>query len=201
MAALDLVKPELRRDLDEQMFEAACEGFKREATVEFRKDVAVHVRDGTLYVIMGGGRAMGFAVMKDFPEAGGTYISGIVKGGGTPSGIVERIVAEHARKFSVVAVRTQNDRVVEIIKDICDEVVPIDREAGEREFEILRQMELFSDRVQPNLVIKQHFGGRPMIGDGERRRSRDGRVRQATERLDYQNGDAMLLIGYRKVLE
>jgi hypothetical protein len=188
----------LDTELDEQLFAAACAGFGREPTDEFRKDVTEHVRDGVLYVIFGKGAALGFAVMKDYPEISATYISGIVKGPGTTSGIVERIVIEHARNFKTVVVRTQNDRVVEIMKNICDEVVPINREAEEKEIKILEEMGLFSPNLRADLVVPGHYGGSPMIGNGDRRRSQDIAVKRTTDRLNYEKGDALLLIGYRR---
>ena len=190
------MNPKQRTILEDQLFSAACVGFKRMPTVDFRADVALHVRDGVLYVILKNETAVGFAVMKDFPEVNGTYISGVVKGEGTPSGIVERIVAQHVKKFGVVAVRTQNDRVVEIMKNVCCEVVPVDREAGVGEMEVLRHMGLVSDKVRENMIVMGHYGDAPMIGVGERRRSNNELVRKATDRLNYQQGDALLLMGY-----
>ncbi len=178
------------------MFAAACEGFRRVPTEDFRKDVAEHVRDGVLYVIIKDSKAVGFAVFKDYPELKTTYISGIVKGSGTPSGIVEKIVARHVSNFETAVVRTQNDRVVEIMKGVCREVIPIRREADEKDLDILKQTKLFSPKMSSDLVVHGHYSGSPMIGEGERRRSQDEEVRKTTDRLDYEKGDALILIGF-----
>ncbi len=201
MLALDLIAPNLRQLLEAQLIESACLAFRRQATPEFKIDVANHLRDGKLYIAVNQGAVVGFTVMKDFPAIDGTYISGIVKSPGGPTGIIENVVNDHVRKFKIVAVRTQNDRVVEIMSDICSEVVPLHREASLREMGILGVMGLERAStgllVVDDLIAKQHYGGRPMIGSGERRRSSNPLVRQTTDRLKYEEGDALLLVGYR----
>lgn len=196
-----MLKPSLRQSLEGQLFESACKGFRREASVEFRKDVASHLRGGTLYVVIFEGRAEGFAVMQDFREIGATYIAGIVKNGKAPSGVIDKIVRRHASLFETVVVRTQNDRVVEIMRGISEEVIPMHRNAEPGELEILKTMGLDKSSdgtgVGLNMIARRHYGGSPMIGDGSRPRSKDLSIRNLTDRLDYEKGDALLLIGYK----
>jgi hypothetical protein len=183
--------------LDEALLRVACAGFRREKTAEFAQDVASHVRDGYLYVVEEEGIIRGFAVMKDFPALAATYISGIVKEPGILSGIIEEIVYQHVQNFGIVAVRTQNDRVVEIMSDICAVVFPTDVEPGQKELDILAAMGLLGLNVDQNLVAHGHYGGKPMI-EGKRRRSKIKKITDITDRLDYEHGDAQLLVGYRK---
>jgi hypothetical protein len=194
--AIDLLRPRLRDELEKELFESACVGFNRPQTEAFREDVASHLREGTLYVAMNEGVAVGFAVMKDIEKM--TYIAGIVKKPEAPSGIVERIVENHIQthRCEVVTVRTQNDRVVDIVKHLCSEVVPISREAANCDLSNLQKMGLLSSKVTSDLVVHGHYGTSPMIGGGERRRSRDPAVVATTNRIDYDHGDALLLVGY-----
>ena len=201
MPALDLLHPELKGSLEGQLYRAACSAFRRPPTPEFERDVAAHLRDGHLYVVIQGGRGVGFAVMKDYTEIGATYVSGIVKESVAPSGVIENVVKAHVSGFKTVVVRTQNDRVVEIMKDICHLVVPLHREAGEAEMYILGRMGLGSsssgEPVGTDMVARKHYGGEPMIGDGSRQRSRIFEVSRTTDRLNYPGGDALLLVGYK----
>jgi hypothetical protein len=145
---------------------------------------------------------MGFGVMKDFPGLNCTYISGIAKRKEAPSGIIEEIVKTHvAQGFETVVVRTQNDRVVEIMTKICDVVYPIHSKSGDRELGILREMGLGRSSsgldVGYDLIARKHYGGAPMIDSDIRQRSTNSLVRRTTDRLNYHDGDAMLLVGYR----
>ena len=198
---LDLLHPELRVVLEGQLYEAACDAFCRQPTQAFEQDVKAHLRDGSLYVVIQGGKGVGFAVMKDFSEIRATYISGIIKKRTIASGVIEKIVERHVSGFGIVVVRTQNDRVVEIMRDTCRKVVPLHREAGEPERRILEYMRLDRSNngeiVGPDMVARKHYGGESMIGDGIRRRSRIFEVKELTDRLAYQEGDALLLVGYK----
>lgn len=185
---------------DKELLRVACAGFMRDPTPEFAKDVAEHIRDGHLYIVKENGVIRGFAVMKDFPDINATYISGIVKEPGKLSGIIEEIVKKHVQNFGIVVVRTQNDRVVEIMSDICERVVPTDEIPKQKELDILAAMGLIGLNVNQNLVAKEHYGGKPMIG-GERKRSSNPKITEVTDELDYEHGDAQLLVGYRKVVE
>lgn len=197
MPAIDFIAPRLRFGLEAQLISTAAKGFKRDETPEFCLDVREHLRQGKLYIAVVEGKAEGFAVMQDFRELGATYIAGIVKNGGAPKRIIEEIVSRHVADFQIVTVRTQNDRVVEIMKDVCPGgVIPLQREGGEREREILQQIGLLGTNVGDDLVARRHYGNGPMIG-GERRRSDDMAVRGVTARLNYFLGDALLLVGYK----
>lgn len=197
--ALDLIESSIRIELEAQLYEAACRGFGRNKTAEFELDVHDHLRQGKLYVVMKQGRAEGFAVMQDFPLIEATYIAGIVKNRAAPRGVIEEIVKRHANDYKIVTVRTQNDRVVEIMRDICELVVPLHRESDEREKVILQEMGLLGINVGEDLVAKGHYGGKPMIDGIDRRRSSDVTVREITERINYYSGDALLLVGYRQL--
>ena len=197
--ALDLVHPRLRPQLEKQLIESAAEGFVRPLDDDFRLDVATHLREGILYVVIANGEACGFGVFKDFQHLDATYISGIVKSPRAPSGVVEVITAQHVHNKGVVVVRTQNDRVVEIIQDVCELVVPVHREPSNMEFDVLEAMGLLDKgNVGKNMVAVEHYGGAPMIQGVPRRRSNVEVVSRTTDRLKYYQGDALLLVGYRQ---
>lgn len=138
--------------------------------------------------------------MQRFPDYDSVYLAGLVKTTRAPSGIIERIVQEFLDKNNPtnVITRTQNDRVAEIMVKVCEKVVPLDRMVEEKDRELLRNIELFTPITDPStLIVKGHYG-RPMIGSIERKRSANPRVTFVTDKLNYEAGDALLLIGYRR---
>lgn len=194
------VNEAVRAALEPQLFEAAATGFNRPLTPEFEADVAAHLRGGNLYTIEEESGDTGFAVLEDFPQLGALYVAGIVKKPTAPSRIVEEIVRYHLAKtgFSVAAVRTQNDRVLEIMANISSQLVAVDQNAQDREVDLLLKMGLFnpsSDIDYAHLIHRGYYGG-PMIGSGTRRRSRNPRITSYTDRLDYFAGDAAYGVGY-----
>lgn len=191
-----------RSRLEDELTDAAVAGFARSKSPEFKADVAAHLRGGDLLVIDVQGGAVGFALMQLFAKQETAYIAGVVKSTQAPSGIIESVVSRYVQESGLpkVAVRTQNDRVAEIMTAVCGQVVAMDRDATERECELLTDMELIRPGQQvdcKSLLVKGYYGS-PMIGSGIRRRSEQSRVRQLTDRLDYDQGDALLLLGYRR---
>lgn len=186
--------------LEPQLAEAASVGFKRPLTEAFREDVGNHIRGGSLFIIMTAGKAEGFGLFQSFPEFKAVYIAGVVKKPTSPSKIMEDILLGYLISHSVETgvVRTQNDRVVEIMANHFQTIVALDQKAGLGELDLLKKMNLLSPNLpfdRDNLIVKGYYGG-PMIEGEERRRSREERIRAHTDKLDYYAGDAALLIGY-----
>lgn len=186
--------------LESELFRVACEGFHQEPTDEFRIDVANHIRGGQLYVVNHNGRVEGFAMIQRFPKLHTVYLAGLVKTKRAPKEIIGKIVKEFIdrEKPDKVVTRTQNDRVVEIMTEVCQTVVPLDRPPTNEELVLIRYMGLYSSALDPStLIVRDHYG-RPMILSGERKRSTNRRVTAVTEKLNYEAGDALLLVGYRR---
>lgn len=197
----DLLSQEEKEVLEPQLISAACVGFRRPETPEFAQDVSDHIRGGDLYIVKQEGVATGFAMMEQFPAEGVIYIAGVVKKPSAPSRIIEKIVEVHMEKtkFNTLTVRTQNDRVLEILANICKTVVALDRDARLDEADLLAKLGLIkpdSDMDLEHLIHKGYYGS-PMIAGENRRRSSNSRVVNLTDRLDYNQGDAALGIGYK----
>lgn len=189
----------VQQGLFPQLVEAAAAGFCRPVTKEFTDDVANHIQSGDLFVIMMNQRAEGLAIRKFFPGIEAVFLAGATKSTVTPSGVIEELTRRYINEKNarVVATRTQNDRVLDVLINLCDEVVPVHRIAEDRDLNLLGKLDQLSTRlINEPLIIKGCYGG-PMIGTGERRRSSRPEVRSVTDRLDYMAGDALLVLGYR----
>lgn len=103
-------------------------------------------------------------------------------------------------KLDTVAVRTQNDRVLEILTNTCGSVVALDRISKPEEVDLLLKLGLVKpdSDLDTDYLIHRGYYGSAMISDGIRRRSSNIRVSSFTERLRYDQGDAAYGIGYRK---
>lgn len=126
---------------------------------------------------------------------------GAVKSPEAPSAIVEEITRRYLEEKGarVVVTRTQNDRVVEIVANLCHEVVALDRLAQQTELDLLARMDVLpkDKEFDPvTLVIRKSYGTR-LIQSGPRRRSSVVKVVALTDLLDYEEGDAVVLVGYR----
>jgi len=196
----DALSTRIKESLEPELFRTACEGFCMEPTEGFQIDVARHIRGGHLYVVTTNNCIEGFAMIQRFPDYDSVYLAGLVKTTRAPSGIIERIVQEFLDKNNPtnVITRTQNDRVAEIMVKVCEEVVPLDRMAEEKDIELLQNIGLFTPITDPSTLIVKNYYGRPMIGSTERKRSVNSRVIAVTDQLDYRAGDALLLVGYRR---
>ena len=194
---------EKRTDLERELLEVALEGFNRPATKSFRDDVASHIRSGFLQVALSDQKPVAFAVSQLYPEKGAAYLAGLVKKPSAPSALVEGMVGQFIDQFdpTILITRTQNDRVMEIMCRFCPRVVPLDRLATPEEVELLTELGLMGEMTNPDLLITRGHYGSQMILDSQRRRSFNKRVTNFSDRLNYQAGDAALLIGYRKKYE
>lgn len=128
-------------------------------------------------------------------------MAGAVKSPETPLAIVEEITRRYLEEKGarVVVARTQNDRVVEILANLCREVVALDRSARQTELDLLSRMDVLpkDKEFDPvSLVVRKSYDTR-LIQNGPRRRSSVAKVVALTELLDYEEGDAVLLVGYR----
>jgi hypothetical protein len=174
--------------IEPQLIEAACAGFRRQKTPEFAKDVSSHIRGGDLYVIREEDESTGFAMLESFPTQGVIYIAGVVKKPSAPSKIVERIVEHHLAKtkLETLTVRTRS-------------VTALDRKAKPEEVDLLNELGLVKpdSDIETEYLIHRGYYGSPML-QGERRRSRNQKVTDLTDRIVYERGDAVYGIGYAK---
>jgi hypothetical protein len=200
--SFDLLPEREKTILEPQLIRTACEGFQRPETPEFSQDVSSHIRGGDLYVVEQENEATGFAMLETFPTEGVVYIAGVVKKPESPSKIIEKIVRFHLREAGLksLVVRTQNDRVLEILANICRRVIALDGLAKNEEVDLLGRMGLVrpDSILDEDYLIHRGYYGSPMIAQGERRRSKNPRVTNLTDRLDYQKGDAAYGIGYKQ---
>jgi len=99
----------------------------------------------------------------------------------------------------MLAVRTQNDRVLEILANTCSQVVAMDRISNPEEVDMLLKLDLIDEDsdLDVEYLIHRRYYGSPMIKAGIRRRSANVRIRDFTDRLKYFDGDAAYGIGYR----
>jgi hypothetical protein len=198
----DSLSEEAKQVLEPQLIESAALGFKRPLTEEFAQDVKNHIRGGDLFIVEQEGAVSGFAMLERFPDKGVIYIAGIVKKPTAPSRIIEKVVEYYLKEtgFETVTVRTQNDRVLEILVNTCSSVVSIDRLANLAEVDLLTNLGLINPKSDLDIdyLIHRGYYGSPMIQDGIRRRTGNIKVKALTDRLDYFRGDAVYGIGYRK---
>lgn len=191
----------VQESLGNELVEVAARGFQRPVNKEFRDDVFEHLRGGDLLVAVSEGVAKGFAIRRQIPEIRAVYLAGAVKLPNFSSKIIEYITQKYIdeHKPEVVITRTQNDRVVEGMMSLCDEVIPIDRIASPQEINILKGASLLPESLKfdPKYLIINGFYGGQMVS-GERRRCNNPKIVALTDRLNYEQGDAVLLIGYRR---
>lgn len=195
----NLLPLEFSHTLEEDLYQVASKGFNRPLTDDFRADVASHIRGGFLQVALENQKAVAFAVSQFHEDTKTAYIAGIVKNPNAPRSIVEKMLGNFIEQYnpSILITRTQNDRVMDIICHFCPIVVPIDRSVTADELKLLSDFNLLSSNTNQELLITRgHYGGQ-MIFDSIRRRSLDEKVVNFSNQLNYQEGDAALLIGYR----
>lgn len=201
-ADFDLLPEVTKSTVEPQLIEAAAMGFKRPVTPEFSADVKNHLRGGDLYIVEQSGSISGFAMLEKFSEYEVIYIAGIVKKLNAPSRIIEKVIEYHLDNtgLGIVVVRTQNDRVLEILANTCSNVAAMDRMATPSEVDLLLKMDLVTPKsdLDRDYLIHRGYYGSPMIQDGIRRRSANIKVRNLTDRLRYFQGDATYGIGYRR---
>lgn len=196
----DSLPEDKRVILEPQLIEVASSGFGRALTPEFSGDVKNHIRGGDLYVVQQEGEATGFAMLENFPIEGVIYIAGVVKTPSAPARVIEEIIKYHIAQtdFPTLTVRSQNDRVFEILANTCNAVVALDRTAQPDELDLLVRLGLVKadSDLDVDYLIHRGYYGSPLIENGIRRRSASLKVRGLTERLRYLEGDAAYGIGY-----
>ncbi len=166
----------------------------------FSIDVNNHIRCGPLRVAYLNDQPVAFIAFQSFPKLNALYLAGMVKKQSAPSGLVELIVRDFVKTTnpSILVTRTQNDRVMEIMTHLCDITVPIDRLANQTDLNLLSRLDLLTPDTDPNTLIIHGCYGSQMIHNLPRRRVYDKKITVFSDLLDYQSGDASLLIGYRK---
>lgn len=199
--SFDCLPEPTRTFLEPGLIQVAGIGFKRLDDPEFAKSTSHHIRDGHLSVAIRDNRVLAFASNRILPDIDGVYISGVVKTGDSPSGLVEAMLKGFVGQIDPerVITRTQNDRVLEIMVGLCDTVIPIHRQATSAEIDLLEQVEPIGERyaLTPDFLIERGYG-QALIRSQSRRRSSNPLVRRATDRLKYDEGDCLMLLGYRK---
>lgn len=194
--------PDLTRVfLEPGLIKVAGMGFQRLNDPNFIESTSHHIRDGHLSIALQGDQVAAFASNRIMPLIDTVYISGVVKTKDSPSGLVGFMLEHFIRQRNPkrVITRTQNDRVLEIMLDLCNTVVPIHREANDEELDLIRQAQILDEcqELNSNFFIKRGYG-EALIGSGIRNRSSNTLVRSATDRLKYDEGDCLILLGYRK---
>lgn len=122
-------------------------------------------------------------------------LAGAVKKPKAPKYLIREVTKKLLEELnpSYVVTRTQNDKVVDMLVNLCDLVVPLDRPPTLDEFGAIMIAGIgeFSDYYK--LIIPKYYGS-PMIA-GPRPRSKSRRVREFMDEINYANGDARVLIG------
>lgn len=186
---------EERTLIEEEAIEVASAGFVREKTSAFILDVKQHIRSGELYCCFGsGGRMVAFRMI-DRPTLEIVYLAGAVKKPEAPKYLIreltKKILNELKPKYTVT--RTQNSHVVDMLIDLCKEVIPLDRLPTDEEIKSVEICGIkgYSDQ---KLIIPKYYGS-PMIGKPEKPKSVNPKVESFMEEIDYFAGDARVLIG------
>lgn len=196
----DSLTLETREKLENELCQVASLGFNRPLNTDFRADIARHIRGGFLQVALENKKPIAFAMSQYHEDIKTAYLAGLVKVPSAPRGVVREMVGEFIKQYhpSVLVTRTQNDRVMDIICHFCPAVVPLDRSVTPIELKLLASLDLLGPNTDLGLLITRgHYGGQ-MILDYPRRRSRDKKVTKFSDQLNYEAGDAALLIGYRQ---
>jgi len=99
-----------------------------------------------------------------------------------------------------VLTRTQNDYVIDYMKTLCPcGVVPLDFPSNRGFLELIKKTGLFHEDLDPQtLVIPGYYGGGPMIVNAPRPRSKTPQVRRFMDEINYEQGDARVIIGLRR---
>lgn len=188
---------ELIANIEEQSIRVACSGFARERSVAFVQDVVGHIRSGRLYGCLdGNGEMVAFRIV-DFPRSDIVYLAGAVKSLKAPRLLIRELtrkILEDIRPAYTIT-RTQNSQVIDMLVNLFDEVVPLDRPPTPEEIEAIRACGIINFTAD-TLVIPRHYGS-PMIENGPRPKSREARVETFMSEIDYFAGDARVLVGRR----
>ena len=176
------------------------EGFSRPLTDRVREGIRGHVTNGDLFIVMNQLQVTAFARRKLHPEVSSVYLAGAVKLPSAPSGVVEEITRRYVEENNptTVITRSQNDRVIDVMLGLCKEVIPVHRAPSNEEIGFLEHLGYFDSRVEKDTLITKKCYGRSLIVNADRRRSVNSYVRRVTDQLDYDAGDALLLLGYRQ---
>lgn len=182
------------------MPQVAAAAFNRPLTPAFSEDVLYHLQSGLVQVFVKNGQPLAFTVIQPHPDINVIYLAALAKSPGGPSGIVQTMVGHFLNRtpVSAIAVRTQNDRVYEMLCRFCFQVVPLDRPPRIPDLEILHHLGLINSNVDPATLIAIGHYGSPLIQNLPRRRSQDQRITLYSDQLNYQSGDAAVLLGYRQ---
>ena len=200
----DLLDKDTKQRLGEEAISTACAGFHRQASPNFRQDVLAHLygSNTTLYLAVDSRDSMiAFRAIQKFPEERAVVLAGAVKHPEGPKHLV-RIMTQrilHHSDYRYVLTRTQNDHVTDMMRQLCPGgVVPFSQPVEDKYLELIQKTGLNHPNLDPaTLHIPGYYGGQPMIARGPRPRSRDRQVREFMDQIDYQAGDAYLLIGLR----
>ena len=186
--------------MEEGLLQVASSGFNRPLTNDFRDDVATHLRGGILQVALENQKPIAFAMSQYHDSIDTAYIAGVVKVPTAPRGIIQEMVGKFIEEYNpkILVTRTQNDRVMDIMCNFCSTVVPLDRSVTPTEIKLLTNLNLLTPTTNVDLLIARGHYGSQMIFGCPRRRSYNSKVINFSNQLNYEDGDAALLIGYRK---
>lgn len=108
------------------------------------------------------------------------------------------IIDENQPRF--VITRTQNDYVVDYMRRLnSGGIIPLDYPVMPKHLTLIDNIGFSHPNLNPeSLVIPNHYGGKPMIDNGPRPRSKDIQIRRFMNEINYSSGDARILIGLRE---
>jgi len=147
-------------------------------------------------------RLQAFRIIQNFPDYQTIYLAGAAKLPLAMPHLIRKITQRILTRINPVFVvtRTQNDFVLDAMEFYCSgRVTPVDQPPNQQILNLIRNIGLFHPRLNPdNLIIPGYYGDQPMIRGGPRPRSKNDRVRSLTNQLDYDHGDALLIVGQRR---
>jgi len=191
--------------LTEELFEVACQAFRRKAVPAFYQDVQEHLRCGKLFftVDQRDGKISAFRIIKHFIEQQALILSGAAKRPSAPRYLVRMLtekIIEQRNPFYIVT-RTQNDYVVDYMRQLSGRgLIPLDYPVKSCHLRLLEEVGLSHPDLNENeLIIPGFYGGQSMIGDGSRPRSSNLQTQEFMDKLDYLSGDARIIIGLRDI--
>ena len=181
----------------------ACLAFHRESTDDFRQDVINHIYSGNLYLALEEEIGIAaFRVIQSFPQESAIVLEGAAKHPLAQKYLIRLMTDKILASFDPIYVltRTQNDYVVDYMKALCLRgVVPLDFPSNRGFLKLIKKTGLFhEDLDSQTLVIPGCYGGEPMIVNAPRPRSKTPQVRQFMDEINYEQGDARVIIGLRR---
>jgi len=188
------LSPERVVTIEKGAIGVASLGFAREKTPEFILDVKQHLRAGRLYCCFDQtGEMVAFRII-EIPRHDIVYLAGAVKTPLSPRHLIRELTGKILKESNpdYVVTRTQNPHVVDMLLDLCTAVIPLDRLPEADEIEAVTTCGI--NCTDERLITPKHYGS-SMIGAREKPESKNPRVKNFMDEIDYFDGDARILVG------